>query len=384
MSIEINISISRDAIGKNLYFKTIDELEIWISGEYNKYTWVSSVGKHFSNLIWQSLYTDFSNVRAHLQSIRSNNDRSFPFDGNIQAIIAWFNQVYDKSEKKILLTSSPEFKIIENMKAESQIKAAIFLGHLLSLPNLYQNNIESVEMIEGSFEYLQYIKGLSNKDLDAERKALGDLKSEWDQNLNTYKKNDEKLNLELNTTKTNFENYFSDFQLRLESNLKFHTKELSDIKDTYDQFMSLKAPVDYWTKKQVAHAEKIKHYTYASLIIGTLGGAFLSVILYNIFSDGSKDYWKIGFFILLATLFFWIMRILIKLLLSNIHLETDANERTVMCKTYLSLIRDKSGLNDDDKKLILTALFRPSVNGIINDDGIPPGLYDIFSKAISK
>ena len=66
---------------------------------------------------------------------------------------------------------------------------------------------------------------------------------------------------------------------------------------------------------------------------------------------------------------FWIIRITVKIALSNLHLSEDAHERVVMIYTYLSFVQ-KGQLDDEkeDKKLILSSLFRPSNIGIIQDE----------------
>jgi hypothetical protein len=76
------------------------------------------------------------------------------------------------------------------------------------------------------------------------------------------------------------------------------------------------------------------------------------------------------FLIIFATSsIFWIIRIIVKIALSNLHLSEDAHERVVMIYTYLSFVQ-KGQLDDEkeDKKLILSSLFRPSNIGIIQDE----------------
>jgi hypothetical protein len=54
----------------------------------------------------------------------------------------------------------------------------------------------------------------------------------------------------------------------------------------------------------------------------------------------------------------WVVRILVRLLLSNIHLLTDARERVTMVQTYLALLR-RGKIKDDERMFILQTLFRP-------------------------
>jgi Family of unknown function (DUF6161) len=79
-----------------------------------------------------------------------------------------------------------------------------------------------------------------------------------------------------------------------------------------------------------------------------------------------------AFAILMTTIAFWIGRILLRMYLSGHHLATDAEERRTMIMTFLALAKNKS-VEENDRKLILTALFRPGSDGIVKDDAAPEG-----------
>lgn len=82
------------------------------------------------------------------------------------------------------------------------------------------------------------------------------------------------------------------------------------------------------------------------------------------------DYSKLAWYILMifaSSSAFWIIRITVKIALSNLHLSEDAHERVVMIQTYLSFVNEGQ-INENDKNLILSSLFRPSNIGIINDE----------------
>jgi hypothetical protein len=82
------------------------------------------------------------------------------------------------------------------------------------------------------------------------------------------------------------------------------------------------------------------------------------------------DYSKVTWYILMifaSSSAFWIIRITVKIALSNLHLSEDAHERVVMIQTYLSFVNEGQ-IDKDDKNLILSSLFRPSNIGIINDE----------------
>ena len=140
--------------------------------------------------------------------------------------------------------------------------------------------------------------------------------------------------------------------------------------------------VTYWKDKEKIHKNLSIVFGIASFcaIVGLASGlGFGSYEL--LMSEGSKPpYWKLAIFGVIAVLGVWLTRIIVRIFLSHLHLETDAKERVTMIQTYLALLREEQALNEDEKKLILQTLFRPSTTGIIKDDGIPPSWLDIVSR----
>ena len=73
-------------------------------------------------------------------------------------------------------------------------------------------------------------------------------------------------------------------------------------------------------------------------------------------------------YVFLLSLIIWLLRIILKVTFSNLHLQEEAHEKETMILTYLALINEGAGLKEDDRKLILEAIFRPSTNGLIKDE----------------
>ncbi|MEM1207776.1 MAG: DUF6161 domain-containing protein [Planctomycetota bacterium] len=80
--------------------------------------------------------------------------------------------------------------------------------------------------------------------------------------------------------------------------------------------------------------------------------------------------------------FIW-LRLVIKLLLSQLHLASDAGERVTLIKTYLAF---SVGKDDDDqtieadRTLLLNTIFRTTSSGLIKDDALPPGVLDLVTR----
>lgn len=218
-------------------------------------------------------------------------------------------------------------------------------------------------------------------------------------------------------------------------------QELDALKDVYDKHMSLAAPVEYWEKKRKSHGRwtavsfvaivvcmilvgyvmhgelqsigktveannmrvittqavahrstedaaqtKPEKHTAPALPIDPDGdnAKFSPLTQSNLGFLESAATWKIGSFVLLATLCFWFIRLLVRIFLSNLHLENDASERVTMVKTYLAFIRDGGLPKGESISTVLAALFRPTGDGIVKDEGLPPTAMEWITKLGGK
>lgn len=200
--------------------------------------------------------------------------------------------------------------------------------------------------------------------------------------------------------------------------------ELKRLQDTYDNYMSLAAPVKYWESKQKRHGRwmigsglilvvsMVSSGWFLHTEIDSIGraaavrkaesatqsasgmtkpdsapsGAPVSVVS-NVSTTATigdaieaAAPWRLGSFILLATLCFWVLRLLVRIFLSNMHLENDASERVTMAKTYLALLRKGRLPDKEDISMVLQALFRPAGDGIVKDEGVPPTTLEWVTK----
>jgi Family of unknown function (DUF6161) len=174
---------------------------------------------------------------------------------------------------------------------------------------------------------------------------------------------------------------------------------LTELEQTFKEKLALRAPVSYWTNKAAEHLEQSKLW----------GARFGILLLFSalVFAFELSEFWDLGmdqslaaggaaalpkslaawqtvFLVTTATLLFWPLRILARLLLANVHLRLDAQERATMANTYLSLIAEGKEMPAQDRQLILSALFRSTVTGIVRDEGAPPSAFDIASRMITR
>ena len=90
----------------------------------------------------------------------------------------------------------------------------------------------------------------------------------------------------------------------------------------------------------------------------------------------------LGAVFFITTMIVWLMRVLMRVFLSERHLALDAAERRAFAETYLALLKGDQVMPEHEA-LILNSLFRPTQDGIIKDDGVSElGLHSFASKML--
>lgn len=155
----------------------------------------------------------------------------------------------------------------------------------------------------------------------------------------------------------------------------------------YDEEMALQAPATYWRSR--ANWSMVQASIYALVFTGAVATA-----LVYFFADAVPylhDMAKPGVSIVTASLpvlvptfaIVWVLRIIGRLLSESLQLIRDGRERETMVKTFLALMNDetrgKALVTDDDRLLILHALFRPSSISA-TDDSPPVHWFDILTR----
>lgn len=156
---------------------------------------------------------------------------------------------------------------------------------------------------------------------------------------------------------------------------------------TYDEKMALAAPTTYWSNRATGARNSAMGYGAAFAVIVTIGlilfGALGIPYLSKVSASGTSVIVAILPVLVPAFAAVWLLRIVGRLLSESLQLIQDARERETMVKTFLALMNDevrgKALVTDNDRLLILHALFRPSaVSG--TDDAPPVNWFDILSQ----
>ncbi|MDP0490941.1 MAG: DUF6161 domain-containing protein [Verrucomicrobiota bacterium JB023] len=244
------------------------------------------------------------------------------------------------------------------------LNAAIFDQKLAELKPATKAAItKSVAELEDELSKLREQRKEHDESWTSQLQTINDTLSKHDQNLQDLH----------DTRAASLDQFVEETKADIEAFKKAHREEIN-----------LKEPVTFWAGKQ-------RRAFWSSIVLavvfagGLYGAGQLLVTESKAIYEGLKlgdpiEYWRVAGMILLGGLAFWFLRILSKIFLSQLHAWSDAQERVVMVKTYLSLLQDEKALESKDRRLILEALFRPAPSGIIKDDGVPPALFDLISR----
>lgn len=163
-----------------------------------------------------------------------------------------------------------------------------------------------------------------------------------------------------------------------------HKQEMENLRKTFREEIALRAPASYWEDKRKGH-ERMSKITGALSFGGIAGAAgvlgwLIHDLLRTAAPNTAPEAWRVAMLVLIGLFAVWGVRLVVRMFLSHLHLATDASERVVMARTYLSLIEGDRLASKEDRQLILQALFRPTADGIVKDEGIPPSMLEFLTR----
>jgi len=370
-------------------FRSVDEIEQWIKREIEFWQWLQKCNTYDreTSAIWSQQAAPWSQVTAILARLKSNPSEQEQA-GHYQSIGQILTNAYQP--KRSIHSSAPQAKRLLDYSSDPSnqkdiVTAAYMLGYFIKAPlKINLQRPDSIpNMIVALHEAILFSRGIAGIS-PAELSTLNELRATYTK-LNEELKQQIQDNEELHEKTTiEFRSLVGDLNGKFTSLFDTSKKTLEDITNTYDKKLALKSSVSYWTTKADRHRNFSIGFGFLFVLSLVFVGYLYFQEIYPLLKDFPPDksipYWVLALILITAVVSIWIIRLIVRVLLSHIHLQRDASERSTMLLTYLALLREGEGLKEDDKKLILQSLFRPSVSGIIKDDAIPSGMYDIITK----
>lgn len=387
----------------------------WIDELQQQWDWLNRQQHNPPQTAWQTIANTLNNAKQNLQHAQSalNQGQTQNAENNIasaRSILEGFVR-----PNAWLLPASAQRKFVEELRDSGKpLEAALIVCHWLK-QDLGGPQISFI--VSALLHWELYERGIKDR-MKTENAALKRLVGEMQTTLTQYQEAEHTQTERFNTLHGQISEQSAEQQGTFDTDQEARANawqkqrddtqaELDRLKETYDKHMALAAPVEYWDAKRKKH-RLWSGVSFGAIVVGMGAAAyFLHTELQSVgqavtaskaaaaasaakaqvagsttiqaLADSATT-WHLGSFILLATLSFWFIRLLVRIFLSNLHLENDAAERVTMAKTYLALIRNDDLPKGDNISTVLAALFRPTGDGIVKDEGVPPSTLEWFTK----
>lgn len=414
-------------------FKNVVDFQVWLNEEQEFWNFVSpSVARQFGELqpTLEAFWNLDRNCRNHLNQAEQGWVQRTAKSRELESQLSDDSRTPDQKEQIRIQITDHEQGIIQFLESfKAQITSIIqneiinsrqhlsrfepvshFLKEIsetepteavfaLDQTLLISNNIGERRRCEHAGRMIAelYHKNLNRK-VRPDQKAFAKAVETWSRELADFKKRYEDQEEKFRETSASHSDTDAAWAERSEAMAaefaEMRTRSESDLKsltETYENHMQLRGPLVYWRGKRDQHGKQIKRLTRWSVFTGIAGLIALilaaSNLLPAVHPAETVPWRQIGFFVLTSTFVLWIVRLLVKLLLSHIHLYADAEERVVMISTFMALVRrqeSREGLSKIDISLVLAPLFKPSTTGVIKDDGGPATLGDFIGRLAGK
>jgi hypothetical protein len=346
-------------------FYDVDEAEKWIDHEQGYWRWAWESGTEGVNLnSW--LKARFDRLKNDLETLRK--------DRNAHNLSQQLNTLYRRRE--LLHSSTPEAKNIEVLRETDRNRAAYALVGLLhdDLPIGVDNEPASLKpCVRGIFD-AQAFKTSFLGNAEAEKRSfnevmrkVGEIGEQFKSQLESVKTQWSELSLQIDGRLNEQDQQWSKF-------VSSAKEEWKGITTQYRDSMALRAPVEYWRAKADEHKSRAQWRGRVSLGVGVVLVAALVAAVRWVYPEQPTGLQvpAIALLGILSTGAIWLERVLVRVYLSHVHLETDAAERVVMIQTYLAMLEDERQVSPEHRVIVVQQIFRHTPTGVVRDDSAPP------------
>lgn len=378
---------------------TLEQARAWIQCEQSYWSWIQSrsFGNHEQG-IKQALeqLNQASNTVQQAPQYKDSNLQQY--QQHIAAIQNTLKDVF--VQRKLPHSSTPLAKRIEAYRKDAGDTAASFFASVFVPPQQgYQFQPQELVAWRGLVEGLVERFSLASAPQKGRKQAaeqsfeqlrvkaeqlLGEKTTTYDALHRDYGSLAEEIRTAAGEQTTQFDTAQTQREGDFEKLVNEHKQEMESLRKTFREEIALRAPAEYWETKRMGHVLMAR--ITGGLSFAGIGGAaavlswFVHDLLRNTAPNAAPETWRVAVLVLIGLFTVWGVRLFVRMFLSHLHLTTDAAERVVMVRTYLSLLEGDRLASKEDRQLILQALFRPASDGIVKDEGLPPSMFEFLTR----
>ena len=375
--------------------------------------------------IWEDLYQDTDNINYSTvyQNLKNKISSFFTYFNtlNIEDIadeilhreisnyITTSITYFENKRKYLINIEAPInkdknfIKIIEFYKYYQEQKFDNILSATISYIDIYRNPEKAGTFLNNSYKYyfypaFYYLKGqfnieFSNTKIDDEINILKIELSTMEETI--PKRKNEVLNYMKSTSdefdiwKNDFKENINDWRDEIDEWKEKMEKKLIILENTYREKLKLEEPEKLWN-------EKAKNYGCAYKLWGFFVILFSAAIVYfvnkiitefyfnsklNSISDNDiLNYFpKTFLFVGILSLALYVLRVFVKITLSNKHLQLECEQKAALTRFYQALVYKGQNINANERLIIFNALFSKTESGLIKLSDTPNEIENIIS-----
>ena len=397
---------------ENINFEcSLEELENILEINYNIWKDLYQDGDDINYLeVYQNLKNKISNFFAYFNSVNDIGDIT---DENLYGSI--YNYILDSSQylenkrKYIINIEAPInrdknfIKILEFYKYYQKQKFDSISSATITYIEIYRNPEKAGNFLNGSYKYyfypaFYYLKEQFNIEFSDTKMndEINILKTE----LSTIeeiipKRKNEVLNYMKSTSdefdiwKDDFKENINDWRDEIDEWKEKMEKKLTILENTYKEKLKFEAPEDLWNEKAENYGCAYKLWGFFVILLSTAIVYFVNKIItefyfnskINSISDNDiLNYFpKTFLFVGILSLALYVLRVFVKITLSNKHLQLECEQKAALTRFYQALVHDGKNINENERLIIFNALFSKTESGLIKLSDTPNEIENIIS-----
>lgn len=368
------------------YIEVYQNLKNKISNFFAYFNSVNDIGDISDETLYNSIYNYISDSSQYLENKRKyiiNIEAPINKDKNFIKIIEFYKYYQEQKFDNISLAIQHYIIIYKNPE-----KA----GNFLNNTNLYY--------YYPAFHYLkeQFNIEFSNTKIDNE---INILKTE----LSTIeeiipKRKNEILNYMKSTSnefdiwKNDFKENINDWRDEIDEWKEKMEKKLIILENTYREKLKLEEPEKLWNEKAKNCG---KAYKLWGVFVILLSGAIVYFVnkiitefyfnsrLNSISDNDVLNYFpKTFLFVGILSLALYVLRVFIKITLSNKHLQLEYEQKAALTRFYQALVYEGQNINENERLIMFNTLFSKTESGLIKLSDTPNDIENMIFSILSK
>ena len=166
---------------------------------------------------------------------------------------------------------------------------------------------------------------------------------------------------------------------------------LNNLEETYKNKLSLEAPEILWYNRSKEYREKAKYWTWVLIVaalslVGSLTGLVMVIHDYSLDTFQEIPFISKSFILVsIISFFVYIIRVLIKIVMSNHHLATEYEQKAALTRFYQALTFAGTDIAKEERIIIIHSLFSKTETGLVKTDSSNDvdAILSVLSKSVN-